>query len=389
MKSNLWLCCAGLWLLSCGAPPVPVNTDPVDTFCTEPSAVCVGNIVAKCVNGGKAYSLIPCGASKVCGNAQCADTVCEKGSRKCNSDGKIDVCTDSGDAKSVETCAKDQQCLSGVCLPKAACKAGEKQCGWHGVLSCVAEKWSETKCQSTEFCDATATACAAKICTPTTAQCKPGDVTTAQVCDVDGKAWVDQGCAAGQGCYAGVCHALIKTDVPDAGSGDGTSSDNGPVGTGKDSKGFLDFTKAEVVLEQKDHLRVTVSTTPTNVDKTPATEFENASAGYSGSLQALQLDGNAGINTLEVMIGPIEEFQTNTFSGTYDKSKQPHFGVYVGDGTSTGGTFAYVPKSYSITVTEFGDQTAGGKAKGTFTAELTNGTATLYLLDGSFDVVIH
>ncbi len=388
MKSNLWVCCAGLWLLSCGATPTPVNTDPVDTFCTEPSAICVGNIVAKCINGGKAYSLVPCGASKVCGNAQCNDTVCEKGSRKCNSDGKVDVCTETGDAKSVQTCAKDQQCLSGDCVAKTGCTAADKKCGWHGVLTCVAGKWSEEKCQGNEFCDEAKIACTAKICTPTTAQCKPGDTTTAQVCDVDGKAWVDQGCAPGQGCYAGVCHALVKTDVPDAG-GDGTTGDNGQVTTSKDGKGFLDFTTAEIVLEQKDHLKVTVSTTPTNVDKTPATEFENASAGYSGSLQALQLDGNAGVNTLELMIGPIEELQTNTFSGAYNQKDPVHFGVYLGDGTSTGGTFAYVPKSYTITVTEFGDQTAGGKAKGTFSGELTNGTAKLYLIDGSFDVVIH
>lgn len=375
----IFLLCLGLSGCSEDAATTP---GPVATFCQEGSVVCVGNATATCIESGKAYGVASCGESKYCAGGKCQAVICEKGKRSCSGN-TVMACPDNGaaDATAAQTCGGSTVCKAGVCVP-ASCTDGAKSCGWKTLLECKGGTYKETACGTGQVCNAASPKCVARQCVPGARQCLTS--TAAQACNATGTAWVGQSCAAGQGCYDGVCHSLVvgkDPDSPDASTGKDVTAGDGTVQT--DTPTTLDVPKKDIDWEPLDLFEVTISQTPDTTGQ--KIKFGFAGANYLSTIQMLQITGDEGLNKLELQIAKVDEYITGTF--TMVGGEAPEANVLMNDGSNDQATlqWLYQASDYTIQIDEFG--APGGRVKGSFTAELTNALDnSLIYLNGSFDV---
>ncbi|MSP90956.1 MAG: hypothetical protein EXR79_04000 [Myxococcales bacterium] len=402
-------CLVACVAVACADPPAPTPAPAAQaTACAPGKAKCHGNYEGRCAADGKAWELKFCGESAYCseGAGTCQLVVCQKSKRSCSKDGKVIECTSDGSSESAPAaCDAGKTCVGGACVV-SACKMGEAACGWNALVTCKAGKFEAVNCPAGQFCDPAKKACAAQVCKPTAQGCKTKDAL--QVCKPDGSAWVEQACAAGQGCYnvaavqAAVCQTLLKDKAPDgaadAGPTDGgahdgatvvdtapAAQDTGTVNT--DAPAFLDFGKKEVVLEQADLLKFTLSKTPKPGPEAQDLKFSIASATYLGTLSMLQITGSLGLYNFEMQIAKVEEFEEGEYTTggeTGDKSL-----LLLNDGTNdqTRQQWKWQSSDYTIKVNKFEDK--NGRVKGTFSgqmADTANKANKIFVLDGVFDV---
>lgn len=396
---------------ACSAPPPPAPTPTAQaTACVPGKAKCHGNYEGRCAADGKAWDLKFCGESAFCaegaGTCQPLAVGCAKGKRSCSKDGKVVECTSDGSSESAPVaCEAGKVCAGGACVV-SACKVGEAVCGWNALVTCKAGKFESVDCPAGQFCDPAKKACAPHACKPTTQACKAQDAL--KVCKPDGSGWTDQACAKGEGCYsvpavqAAVCQTLLKDKAPD-GALDGGSTDGGTAdgatladtapaaqdtsAVNTDAPAFLDFGKKEVVLEQADLLKFTLSKTAKAGPEAEELKFSIASATYLGTLSMLQITGSLGLYNFEMQIAKVEEFEEGeyTIGGEAGGSSV----LLLNDGTNDQlvQQWKWQSSDYTIKVTKFDDK--NGRVKGTFSGQLTdtaNKANKIFVLDGVFDV---
>lgn len=368
------------------AEPTPAAVPPT-TFCKDGTVSCIGNVIANCTGGGKAYQLTPCGESKFCSNGACEKVVCEKASLACSPDGKkVMVCPDDGSAErgELKACAATETCKAGACVT-TACTDGAVVCGWRKVLTCKGKVWMETACGANQLCDASQKKCVDRKCSPTAIACK--SETTAQVCSAAGDAWQDKGCGTGNVCEAGVCHTKLAGSGPTAGADATVAKDTTAAATdtagNADAPGFLDIPKKDVQLEQADKFTVTFSETQKPAAGTAPMKFDQSSAAYLSGLSMLQISGNFDLFKVEIQIKDVEDFQLGTFVAGGETATETK--VQMNDGSPV--DWRYQAVDWEVTITEWED--VGGRVKGTFSAELADTIQKgkkAYLIDGVFDV---
>jgi hypothetical protein len=376
----------GALLGACGGTtPTPSS---VTTFCTDGKVTCIGNVLATCV-GGKAYQTSSCGENKYCSAGQCQDIHCEKGSLTCSGPDLMQ-CPSNGstDPGKLQTCANG--CTKGACVP-ASCKDGDTLCGWRTVLTCSGGSWKPTPCANGQLCTVSGkvASCVDRTCAPDSVQCKSKDV--AQVCSTMGDKFTDKACGAGNGCFDGVCHPLVKGQEPDATTG-GTDTSSGAdtdsATSGKDTgHGSFDAGGKDVVLEQNDILKVIVSEKADPGSGVAPVEFELASATWNDGLKMLQLTGTVGLNKIEIQLAKIDEFSTGSFTAAGGEA--PDSAIFYNDGTSIDPKtqWKFGAADYTITIDTFG--APGGRVIGSFSATMADTEVKgkkIYFVDGVFDI---
>ena len=372
--------------VACGEKAPAAKAGPAATFCTDGSVKCIGNVVAKCI-GGKSYEISACG-DKYCAGGTCLPTVCEKGSTSCKGPDLMQCPSNgSADPSLAKTCTGS--CVKGACVP-ATCKDGDVLCGWRNVLTCKDNSWASTLCTPGQYCDAGQKKCLDKACAPDAVKCKSDS--TATVCSTLGDKWLDKACVAGEACCDGVCRPLVKGEEPDASESKDTSTAADSGGTdikpsGKDADATVEVGVTDIVLEQNDIFKVTVSEKANPPAGASAVEFELASAGWNDTLKMLQLTGASGLNKIEIQIAKLEEFQEGTF--TAEGGEAPDSALLYNDGSANDPKtqWIYGAADYTITIDEFGD--AGGRIKGSFSATMANAEIKdkkIYFVDGVFDI---
>jgi len=380
MKRLLWL---AICLAAACSNPAPASAP--STFCQDGQAVCKGNAVATC-KAGTSYDITPCGESKYCTGGACKAVMCEKGKLSCE-DKKLLACPEDGSADPSVQQSCPVKCMAGVCVGN--CKDGDTMCGWKSLLMCNNGSWSPQPCGPYQICDAKQKKCVDRACTPTEQKCTTASAR--QVCSVTGDKWLPASCAAGEGCFDGVCRTLVKGGekpdpriIPTTTGGD---SSGGDAKVNLDAKGFIDIGKKEIILEQNDICKVTLSETATPPAGTEAISFDFSSATYNSVSKMLQITGNFNLNKLEIQIAPIEEFQTGVFTAQGGEAADAK--VLFNDGTNDPSKtqWKFQHTDFTIDLTAFDDK--DGRIQGTFSAEMVDAedkTKKLFLLDGSFDI---
>jgi hypothetical protein len=388
----------GCCLIACGEkaalPAVPT------TACKAGEVRCHGNYAGTCKADAKGWDLTSCGKNSYCEakSGKCQPIACVKGQIKCSGDKLVECAADGSVENAPAPCPPGQACAGGACVP-ASCKAGEVRCGaWTAALSCQNGKFVAANCALDEWCDPAQKKCVKQVCAPESQACQSG--TTLGVCKLNGSAVVAQACKTGEGCYKSgqgdTCQVQLKDVAPasvdaSTGSGDGgqTASDaaTGDTGTvNTDAPGFLDLGKKEVVLEQIDVLKATLSK-----DKVPGPDAVEvkcsiASANYLETGQMLQIQGTVGIEGLEIQIAKIEDFEEGEFFTGGEKGTESL--VAYNDGSQPRNVkFGWIAADYMIKLDKFEDKQ--GRVKGTFSATLVNTsdkTKKKYLTDGVFDI---
>ncbi len=358
---------------------------PAKSFCTDGQKVCKGNYVATCASAGTAYTVEFCGSGAYCSGGACKPVICPKANVKCSEDKKsVLQCALDGstDYAKIATCKTTETCKDGTCVGKT-CKEGEAVCGSTTLFVCTNGLPKETVCGSDQLCSVTAKACQPRTCDAEKAVCK--DAKTAQVCSLNGSAWKDQPCTAGQGCFDGLCHPIIAGSS-DAGSGGdavvGEVSDGVNVGTGD----VLVKPPKDIVTEAPNVFKVTFSKTKVPGAGDPEIVADFPSVLYLPSLQMLQISGDKELYKVEIQLAKVEEFATGPFT-TVD-AQAPDTLIQINDGTQPQGVdWVWGSADYEIEITEFGD--SGGRVKGTFSAEMINlidKKTKAWLTGGSFDI---
>ena len=367
----------------------------VDTFCVVGDKACAGNYLAECADEGKAWKLTFCGESKSCiggANPACKPVICVggKGARTCSSN-KVMQCEPDGveEAYAAKTCASDETCKAGSCVP-AACSSGVEQCGWGALLTCESGAWQASKCASQQFCDTTKLACIDRNCVPTTARCL--NKNTAETCSISGEGWDAKPCPAGELCYDGVCHREVKGATPsgteDAAVDAGGEPDTIVVQKDVGAPVFSDIGVKDIKFDEESTLSVIFSETASPPADAKPIEFDIVGASYLSNDQMLQITGDVDLNKIEIQIAPVEEFQTGGFTalgGEADKAT-----ILMNDGSALPGDlqWRFQASEYSITLTKFED--TEGRVIGTFNGELKDAldkTKLWYLIDGKFNVI--
>lgn len=385
-----------LAMANCAKEPVAAPAGPPTTFCKDGDRVCKGNYSATCTGGGTAYALTFCG-DKTCQGGECRDTLCPKNQLTCDGQTAVLKCpadgmTSATTSQKCKTSSPAEKCSDGACLPNAchggdATKKADVKCGDKTLFVCTKGVWVQTACGSVQFCDTATAACINRVCTPTAQQCK--DAKVAQVCDDRGAGWVDQVCAATEGCYDGVCRITLASsgnakDASTGGSQDaavGEVSDSVAVGTGD----TLVKPPKDIDFGIPDVFKVTISAgkTPTAEEKELNLDFPSAS--YLPVLKALQISGNKDNLLVEIQLGAVEDFQTGTFSTAGGEAGDTKVGMSDGTGRA-GGAHPWQAVEYDIEIITFED--AGGRIVGKFSAELLNSSTKkkAYLTNGTFDI---
>ncbi|MBM4344793.1 MAG: hypothetical protein FJ100_15610 [Deltaproteobacteria bacterium] len=386
---TFWTAAACLGMLAhCGKEEAAKPAGPPATFCKDGDRVCKGNYQATCTGGGTAYSLVFCG-DKSCQGGQCVATVCPKNQKTCDGKAAVLQCPADGltEATTLVKCKAAnpiEACNDGVCLPNA-CKADEARCGDKTLFVCTKGIWALTPCASNQYCDAAAKACKDRSCQPAQQQCKDGK--TYQVCDAMGATWSDKPCPGGEGCFDGVCHTIVAAaagakDASSGGTADapsGETSDSVSIGTGD----TLVKPKKDIDLGVPDVFKVTLGDTKAAGPGDQELSMDFPGASFLPVLKALQISGNKDNIIIEVQIGPIEDFQTGTFSQVGGEAGETL--VSMGDGSGrAGGKHPWQSADYDIELTTFED--SGGRVIGKFSAELVNGKQKKYLKNGVFDI---
>ena len=359
---------------------------PVDTLCaaTDPPR-CLGNVSATCAAGGKSYVTTQCGVDKYCEakTGLCVAAVCDKGSSKCVGSDSSEVCSADGSVKTTVTCGASEKCLAGVCVP-SKCAGTQQKCAWNALLTCTSTAWAKEDCAAGEMCNPAGFKCVARACDGSFTQCK--DDSTAAHCSANGDAWVEEPCGAGNGCFDGVCHALVSGTTTDDTGGGNTDSDAMSVAdVGKDGKSTLELPPKDIQLDAPDLFQVVVSQSATAPDGATPMTFSNASAAWLDALGTLQITGAEGTQKVEIQVAKIGEFATGSFSAVGGEAPDSKLGYDDGTGDVTGGQFQYNAADYTITIDEFGD--VGGRIKGTFAGQLADKNGKkVWLIDGKFDI---
>lgn len=378
--------------LACGSKEPVKPAGPPATFCKDGEQVCKGNYLATCTGGGTAYSLLFCGASKTCSGGKCADTVCAKGQVTCDGKTAVLKCPDDGltapaTLQKCKTSNPAESCNDGACLPNT-CNNGDVRCGDKTLFTCTQGVWVQTTCGSSQFCDTAGKKCSDRLCTPTEAKCK--DSKTAQTCTSTGGGWTDKACAANEGCYDGVCHVTVAsaagskdssvTGTPDAPAGE--TSDSVSIGTGD----TLVKPKKDIDVGVPDVFKVTFSKTKTPGAGDPEIKMDFPAANFLPVLKSLQISGDKDLYKVEIDLGPVEEFQTGTFSTVGAEAGDTK--IYINDGSQdqTKVQWLYAATDYDIEITAFED--VGGRITGKFSAEMVNTVdkSKAYLTNGVFDI---
>ncbi|MCO4760394.1 MAG: hypothetical protein KC502_02745 [Myxococcales bacterium] len=381
-KVELFAAMVVLPMLAMGCGGDDPKPSPVTSLCTGTEQKCDGNALLTCADEGKAWTVGWCGESKTCtssaGNPGCAGVKCERASRSCSGQ-KVVQCPDDGleEAAPVETCTSKQHCMAGQCVT-TACTAGTKLCGWKTVLSCDGGSWNSVKCKSSERCDPETTACVARTCKPTEAQCA-GEKTRA-VCNNDGSAWVETACKAAHVCTDGVCHPKL--------AGAKTPVDGGTItdASGASDAGFIDAGKKDIQLEAFDKLTVTRSDTPTPGPNATVIDFEFVAAGFSSVTKMVQITGDKGLNKLEIQIAPTEEFTTGSFTALEAQAEDSAILMNDGGNDQDKVQWQFQAVDYTLQLTAFDD--VGGRIKGSFSAKMGDALnkGKFIYLQGTFDI---
>lgn len=375
-------------LAGCGKDEAAKPAGPPATFCKDGDRVCKGNYLATCSGGGTAYTLVFCG-DKTCNGGECKTPVCPKNQKTCDSKTAVLQCPADGLTEPTtlvkcKTSSPVENCTDGACLP-SACKADEARCGDKTLFVCTKGLWAQTACASNQYCDVASKSCKDRACTPTQQQCK--DSKTYQLCDAAGAAWTDKACPAGEGCFDGVCHTIVASaagakDASTGGTTDapsGETSDSVSIGTGD----TLVKPKKDIDLGLPDVFKVTLGDAKAAGANDQELSMDFPSASYLAVLKALQISGNKDNIIIEVQIGPVEAFQTGTFSQVGGEASETL--ISMGDGSGrAGGKHPWQAADYDVEITTFED--SGGRVIGTFSAELVNGKQKKYLKNGVFDI---
>ena len=387
--ARLFLVCAFALLAACGTKTTTPGA--VDTLCAAGEQKCFGNIMASCGSGGKAWNLTQCGADKICQSketngttvAQCANTVCQRGSSVCVGSDVSKSCSLDGLTETITNCTASQTCEGGICVSQK-CAGTAKKCGWKSVLTCTSSAWALVDCKDSEICDPATYTCVPQACNATQAICT--DDTHVQVCDEIGSNWTVSACGAGEICDQGICH--LPVSGVSTGGDDATSGDDGmtTADAGKDVKQLIDVGGKDIGFEKNDEFICTLSETQPPPAGTDPTSFPNVTMNWIDSLGTLVVSGVDGANKVEIQVGPIEDGQTGKFTQKGAEAGKSRVGYDNGAGPVGAGAYEYEATDYTIQIDQFDG--SGGRVKGTFSAALQSSATgkVMYVIDGSFDV---
>ncbi|MEZ4265228.1 MAG: hypothetical protein R3F39_02530 [Myxococcota bacterium] len=377
--------CALAVPLACGGE----DSEFVDSLCTAGESKCLGNTVALCAPDGKSWQYSPCG-NQSCQAAACVARACQYlGGGICISDSKATLCPESGLSTDEITCSADETCVGGGCR-KAACKTGEKICGYRATLECVAGAWQQTDCAAGEICAVTAgaPACTPTVCTPQLAVC---DGSVSKVCNAQGSATADTTCGGSQICKGGYCQAKVAgvDDGPDAtpdASGDLGGQDVTPDIAG-DTASDTAGPDAEVFippLEKISKIAFKLGGISNSFDL-------GAGADYIPADSLLKVSAGKGTRKIEINFAPIDPFVVDNFDDTDSTGVTVIICYFDGvtpqpKAPNCPDGFSHSSTLYKATLTENNGE--GSRVVGTFEATLEDAQGTKsQLTEGTFDVL--
>ncbi len=370
-------------LTGCKGEDAPAPTGPTcaSQLCTPGEKRCFGSVSATCNADAMSFTKNPCGALQVCGKAgSCEDRECTyPGLGTCSSDLKTATqCTSSGTLTTV-TCppGSGKTCAAGDCR-NIECTAGERICGYGEFWTCGAagKQWKSTKCQDTEAC--VKGACVPKTCSPGTTSCK--SATEVATCAGDGTSTTTTTCKTDELCLSEVGGCVPKTCTPitatDVVGGDGVALEDGAVA----SDAQLEQDKGPLPeLEPLDTARATINGVKVKFSN-------NLSANYVTTKKDLRITMDKTPHKIELSIANLEEFDFSHWKS--GEASDVNVTIFYSDGTQrTQGGFPYQSTKYDVDLQKF--QGKGGRVIGIFSGTLSDGTNTLEITDGYFDVKRH
>jgi len=199
--------------------PEPEGEPVVDSG-LPPGAVCAAGQtrcddegrLRTCLETGDGWLVERCEGMSTCVDGACIELLCDPYSLRCADEASTETCAADGTAYvEPRACAGGERCADGRCLPPV-CTPGEVLCGADVVLTCAADgaTWDRAPCAEGERC-------IDGMCTPPPdppPSCEPGEVlcgrTAVYTCAEDGSSFVEVPCPAGQVCFEGACIACVR-----------------------------------------------------------------------------------------------------------------------------------------------------------------------------------
>jgi len=383
----------GVALLACSGG----GNSCVDTICTAGEKACQaeGHLQGTCADDGRSWELKACPDGTYCSGGSCVPTVCTPSQRVCYDPTAWQQCDDLGTGLGASTpCPEDTGCVHGVCLSEP-CFAGKSACNGAKLITCstAGGGWVADDCGPGRHCvqpEGAAATCQDDLCVPFSRQCEGTE--GYQACLADGTAWADPvACEGGQACHNGLCTDKLCQVVqpePDV-------VDVAPEATVDTTPGGDDDALAplDTGLEVEDLPPLEVPDTGSAVINGTVVYFTMSLSGkYVAAEERVLVSMNELVGVklyqMEVHIIPVAEFTVGEWSSADPSEVAAE--IRLNDGTGDPGegpdSYKYKATEYTVALDQF--DAVGGRLKGTFSGKLQSkdGTETLNVTEGKFDV---
>lgn len=385
----------GLALLACSGG----GSSCVDTLCVAGDKACQaeGHLLGTCASDGRSWELKSCPGGTYCDGGSCVPTVCVPGLRVCFDETAWQSCDDLGTGLGLSTaCGEETGCVHGVCLA-SPCFAGDSACNGTRRLTCstAGGGWVTEDCAAGQHClqaEGADAECRADACPPYARECVGTDGYKA--CAADGSAWGDPvACAGDEACFNGLCSpklCQLPTPEPDAvdAATDAPAADGIPADADALAPldvGGHDEQEELPPLEVPDTGSVAINGNPIDFTMSLSGKYVANEERVIVSMNELV---NAKLYQFEIHVLPVAEYTEGEWTHTDPSEVACELRLNDGTGEPGGGpdSYKYKATEYTVALDQF--DAVGGRIKGTFSGTLQSkdGTETLVLTAGKFDV---